>query len=38
VLDVGCGHKPYQDWFTSVSEYIGLDITTFENDPDILVR
>jgi SAM-dependent methyltransferase len=36
VLDVGCGHKPYQDWFTSVSEYIGLDITTFENDPDIL--
>ncbi len=26
VLDAGCGSKPYQNWFGSVSEYVGLDV------------
>ena len=26
VLDVGCGAKPYQNWFGLVTEYIGLDM------------
>jgi SAM-dependent methyltransferase len=26
ILDVGCGEKPYKDWFGSTSEYVGLDI------------
>ena len=25
-LDVGCGSKPYKDWFSNVTEYIGGDI------------
>lgn len=25
LLDIGCGNKPYQDLFTKVTEYIGLD-------------
>lgn len=26
VLDVGCGDKPYRNWFDSVTEYVGLDV------------
>ena len=25
ILDVGCGEKPYQDWFGKVDRYIGID-------------
>lgn len=25
-LDVGCGEKPYANWFSKVTEYLGLDI------------
>lgn len=28
VLDVGCGRKPYQSVFTSVKEYVGVDVAT----------
>jgi len=31
ILDVGCGSKPYQGLFTSVSEYIGLEYDTPQN-------
>lgn len=27
ILDVGCGDKPYRDWFGQVSEYVGLDVS-----------
>lgn len=26
VLDVGCGAKPYRDWFGPVTAYVGLDV------------
>jgi SAM-dependent methyltransferase len=27
VLDIGCGNKPYEDWFsTNITDYIGCDI------------
>jgi SAM-dependent methyltransferase len=26
VLDVGCGGKPYRDWFGQVEKYVGLDV------------
>lgn len=26
VLDVGCGGKPYRNWFGAVTEYVGLDV------------
>src|SRR6266849_3048791 len=25
-LDLGCGLKPYENWFTQADEYIGVDI------------
>jgi SAM-dependent methyltransferase len=25
-LDVGCGRKPYENWFPNVTDYIGLDV------------
>lgn len=28
LLDVGCGSKPYQELFSSASEYVGLEIDT----------
>lgn len=28
VLDFGCGQKPYQSWFKSTPEYIGVDLET----------
>ena len=34
LLDVGCGQKPYQDLFTSVSEYVGLEF----DSPDMRRR
>jgi len=36
VLDIGCGNKPYQRWFTSATNYIGLDIATERSRPDII--
>jgi len=27
VLDAGCGSRPYQEWFGSVTEYVGLDVS-----------
>ena len=27
ILDVGCGGKPYRNWFGNVSEYVGLDVS-----------
>lgn len=26
ILDVGCGNKPYRNWFGHTSEYVGLDV------------
>jgi predicted SAM-dependent methyltransferase len=26
ILDVGCGSKPYADWFNKATEYIGIDV------------
>lgn len=27
VLDVGCGSKPYHEWFGPLTEYVGLDVS-----------
>jgi SAM-dependent methyltransferase len=35
VLDVGCGHKPYLDWFGS-AQYFGMDRSTTDTSPDFL--
>src|ERR1700741_3490937 len=35
VLDIGCGHKPYQDFFTNCS-YFGLDWGAEHSSPDII--
>ncbi len=37
VLDVGCGQKPYRNWFTNVSEYIGIDVDE-QSKADILIN
>ena len=34
VLDVGCGNKPYREYF-SIDEYIGIDVIS-DREPDIL--
>ena len=26
ILDIGCGNKPYKEWFRCIDEYIGVDI------------
>lgn len=26
IVDVGCGEKPYKDWFGSIDRYIGVDV------------
>ena len=35
VLDVGCGHKPYRDYFRP-ARYLGMDRTRDDSSPDIL--
>jgi len=30
VLDIGCGSKPYQELFTSSTEYVGMDFDSLE--------
>lgn len=37
ILDIGCGSKPYRDWFGSVTEYVGLDVVPGK-EVDVLVR
>lgn len=32
LLDLGCGSKPYQNLFSNVNEYIGMDIEVSGND------
>ncbi len=37
MLDVGCGHRPYQAWLPSaVTRYIGLDYETADASPDLV--
>jgi Methylase involved in ubiquinone/menaquinone biosynthesis len=36
-LDAGCGSKPYEKWFSGVTEYIGLDIGN-NSQADFLVE
>ncbi len=35
VLDVGCGNKPYQDWFGD-SMYVGLNYSIANAEPDVV--
>lgn len=35
VLDIGCGHKPYQDLFRSAT-YLGMDCTMTDSSPDFV--
>jgi SAM-dependent methyltransferase len=35
VLDVGCGHQVYREWFEA-EQYVGSDITLEDSSPDIL--
>ena len=36
-LDVGCGHKPYQNtFFSGASNYVGMDYLTDRSNPDII--
>ncbi|MEN3001829.1 MAG: class I SAM-dependent methyltransferase [Armatimonadota bacterium] len=37
ILDVGCGNKPYQDWFGHIRTYVGLDIYPGEK-VDVVVQ
>lgn len=37
VLDVGCGEKPYRNWFGSVAEYVGADVVPGAN-VDIVIH
>jgi SAM-dependent methyltransferase len=37
LLDVGCGNKPYLSWFSRVTAYVGLDVTT-DSDADVIVK
>jgi len=37
LLDVGCGNRPYQAWFSNVNTYIGMDITaTAHSNVDVV--
>lgn len=36
VLEIGCGQKPYAEWFSNADSYIGLDVTTAEKNVDVL--
>lgn len=36
VLDLGCGNKPFQDWFPPEVNYIGLDVTRDNKEVDFL--
>lgn len=37
VLDLGCGNKPYQKWFTGIESYTGCDVVqSSQNCVDIL--
>lgn len=36
VLDIGCGHRPYEDWLSSeVTSYIGLDYEVADASPHL---
>jgi SAM-dependent methyltransferase len=37
LLDVGCGRKPYRSWFSSVTAYVGLDVTA-DSEADVIVK
>ena len=37
MLDIGCGHRPYQAWLPStVTQYVGLDYETADASPDLV--
>jgi SAM-dependent methyltransferase len=36
VLDVGCGHKPYQGYFPAAEGYLGLDVSAVDSSPDLI--
>ncbi len=36
LLDIGCGNRPYESWFSAVKTYIGLDINIISARPDLI--
>ena len=36
VLDLGCGNRPYQSWFSEATTYIGLDMDPVNGQPDVV--
>ncbi|GIW65422.1 MAG: hypothetical protein KatS3mg093_401 [Candidatus Parcubacteria bacterium] len=37
ILDLGCGYKPFKQFFSSSSEYIGIDFGAESAEPDIVL-